>query len=132
MEDKLDRRRAERSKVMLVAGLERGKSEETLRIANLSPEGALVLGCPGPRGTIVRIRRGNLELTARVAWTGQQKSGLSFDQPTEVAAMLRPISTPRHSSPRPSRRPGLKPVPLTDADRRFLERWASEGRYLGR
>ena len=117
---------------MLVAGLERGRAEEKLRIANISPDGALVLGCPGPRGTVVRLRRGNVELTARVAWTGQEQSGLAFDQPTEVAAMLRPISTPRHRLPRASRRPGLKSVPLTEADRRFLEQWAAEGRYLGR
>jgi hypothetical protein len=130
MEQILDRRRTDRSKVMLVAGLERGGAEQKLRIADLSADGALVLGCPGPRGTVVRLRRGSIELTARVAWSGQQKSGLSFDQPADVSAMLRPISQPRHRYPRSSRRPGLKSVPLTEGERRFLEQWASEGRYF--
>lgn len=131
MEQNSDRRRADRSKVMLVAGLDRGGAEQTLRIANLSSDGALVLGSPGPRGTIVRLRRGTLELTARVAWTGQTECGLTFDRPTDVTTMLRPISTPRHSTPRAARRPGLKSVPLTDGERRFLEGWATEGRYFG-
>jgi len=59
------------------------------RVRNLSPTGALVeaQGLP-PAGTAIMLRRGLLEASGKVAWSGAGRAGLSFAAPVTVSAWL--------------------------------------------
>ena len=127
MSNLAERRRTTRSKVMLCAALEHSGKQGLSRIANVSSDGALVLGGALPLGMSVTLRRGSVDLPGRVAWVKGQQFGVRFDEPVEPGAMLRTIAAPRRHTVPANRRPGIKCRPLSQAERTLLERWATEG-----
>jgi len=82
-------RREERTHLFLVATLTAGAMSAPVRVRNLSPTGALVETPALPAvGSAVVLRRGALEASGNVAWTGAGRAGLSFTTPVMVSAWL--------------------------------------------
>ena len=129
----VERRSTERVKVMLSATLERAGEATPTRLANLSPDGALVIGAGLSDGTSVLLHRNGTEVRSSVTWTRDNQCGLKFEETVDVG-----FGAPDHSAspagrrqPR-TRRPGLKCVPLSEAERATLDRWINTGaRALG-
>lgn len=128
----VERRSTERVKVMLSATLERAGEATPTRLANLSPDGALVIGAGLSDGTSVLLHRNGTEVRSSVTWTRDNQCGLKFEETVDVGSALRTIPSPsRKTAPR-TRRPGLKCVPLSEAERATLDRWINTGaRALG-
>lgn len=120
-------RRSSRSKVMLQATLEIPGASLPVVLRDLSQDGALVRGEDMPEeGTRVLFHRQGLSVPGHVAWVHCQHAGLSFDEPLFPREMLRHVPP---IGPRPPpvelKRPGLGSRPLTEAERRLIEQWAS-------
>jgi hypothetical protein len=127
-----DRRRSERVKVMLSATVEKAGCAEPTRLANLSPDGALLIGPGLESGTPVLLQRNGTDVRGSVTWSKGNESGLRFEEAFDVAAALRAIRVrKRHDAPR-SRRPGLKCAPMSDAEKANYERWLNTGPQLVR
>lgn len=128
----IERRRNERSKVMLsvnIAGMSRAAEG---RLANVSPDGACIVGMSLSEGSAVLIQRNGRDLSGLVTWANGNQSGISFAEPLNLESMLRPIAAPRIKVSYASRRPGLKCRPLSKADIAILERSATQGAVLTR
>lgn len=60
-----------------------------VRVRNLSPTGAMIEGAVLPRaGRRVRLRRGDLEVSAEIAWCKDGAAGLRFESAVTVAEWL--------------------------------------------
>jgi len=124
----LQNRRSGRSNVLLKATLEIGDASLPVVLRNLSQEGALVAGeiLPEP-GARALFHREGLSVPSRIAWAHCGHAGVEFDHSLFPREMLRHIPVPERKPPPPiKRRPGLKPQPLTPAERQLIERWATE------
>ncbi|MBA2636462.1 MAG: PilZ domain-containing protein [Sphingomonas sp.] len=121
-------RRSSRSNVMLQATLEIPGASLPVVLRNLSQDGALVRGEDLPEaGTRVLFHRQGLSVPGHVAWLHSQHAGLSFDEPLFPKEMLRHVPPMGHKPPpvEIKRRPGLAARPLTGAEQRLIEQWAS-------
>ncbi|MGE5564497.1 MAG: PilZ domain-containing protein [Bacillota bacterium] len=115
-----ERRREPRTKVMLVATLERPGSAAPVRLRDLSANGSALIGAVPDRYCSVILRRDAVELKGRVAWTAQGGGGLSFDEPAHVGKLLRPVSPRRTEHVPACRRPRLYGHVLTPAEREAI------------
>lgn len=63
----------------------------------MSPSGALIEGSDLPEpGTAVTLRRGSLAASGEVAWKADQKAGIAFCSPVQIASwMSRQPSSPQ-------------------------------------
>lgn len=117
-------RRSRRSSVLLAATLEVAGGPIQVKLRNLSEEGALVEGCQlPPEGSTARFQRNELNLRSRVIWVQGCYAGVAFDQPLKPEQVLRNVPAPKPRAPLDFKRPGLACRPLTDYERRMLERW---------
>ena len=132
MTSSVERRSTERVKVMLSATLEQSGQATPTRLANLSQDGALVIGLELSDGTDVLLQRNGTNVRSSVTWARGNQCGLKFEEAVDVGSALRTIPSPsRKPAPR-TRRPGLKCIPLTEAERATLDRWINTGaRALG-
>lgn len=91
-------RRSERHRVLLSVQIVTTTNEQNAKLRNLSEGGAMVeMAAPPAPGTDVILRRGALEIFARVVWSANGRCGLSFDEPLsedEMWAQLRPGHLP--------------------------------------
>lgn len=127
-----DRRRTEPVKVMLSATVEKDGKAEPTRLANLSAEGALLVGPALKDGTPARLKRNGSDVRGSVTWSNGHESGLKFEQGFDVATALRTIAPPRRIEAPRSSRPGLKSVPMSEAEKAVFERWLHTGPQLVR
>jgi PilZ domain-containing protein len=127
MTNQEERRSSERATVMLSAVVAQPTGSAQVRMANLSREGAAVIGPELAQYTKVVLRRDGKDVAGRVVWVDGSCSGLRFEQPTELDSMLPRISKRRPALHTRPGRPGLKCAPLSPADRMILERWATAG-----
>ena len=128
-------RRSLRSNVLLNATLDSSGESLTVTLRNLSQEGALVQAgrLPSP-GSRVLFHRQGLSVPSRVAWAHAGVAGIEFDFPLFPRELLRHVPTRDEAPPPPpiKKRPGLGTNPLTEGERKLIERWACEGaRVLG-
>lgn len=129
---RVERRRTDRVKVMLSATVEQGGEATPSRLANLSADGALVIGPALSDGTQVLLQRNGTDVRGSVTWVRDNQSGLSFERTVDVESALRTIPRPARKAQAPTRRPGLKCVPLSEAEIATLDRWINTGaRALG-
>ncbi len=126
----IERRRNERSKVMLSVNIEGMSRTSEARLANVSTDGACIVGMALNEGSPVLMQRNGRDLSGRVTWASGDQSGICFAEPLNPESMLRPIATPRAKVSYVSARPGLKCRPLSKADIAILERSATEGAVL--
>ena len=128
----VERRRTERVKVMLSATVEQAGEATLTRLANLSADGALLVGPELSDGTDVLLQRNGTDVRSSVTWARGNQCGLKFEETVDVGSALRTIPTPSRKAMPRTRRPGLKCVPLSEAERATLDRWINTGaRALG-
>ena len=119
-------RRSNRSPVLLSAKLSLGGEELPVVLRNLSSEGALVEGAHLPvEGSATVFKRNELNVAGRVVWVESRFAGIAFDRKLEPNELLRQVPRPRQKFDQNFRRPGLACQPLSDADRKMLEMWAT-------
>lgn len=117
-------RRSRRSPVLLAATVEVAGQDLPVKLRNLSEEGALIEGDRLPlEGATTLFQRNDLRLRSRVVWVQGKYAGVSFDQPLKTEQVLRNVPKPKPKAETDFRRPGLACRPLTDYERRMLERW---------
>jgi hypothetical protein len=110
--------------VLLAATVEVAGQDVPVKLRNLSEEGALIEGDQLPvEGTSTFFRRNDLRLRSRVVWVHGKYAGVSFDQPLKTEQVLRNVPKPKPKTDTDFRRPGLACRPLSDYERRMLERW---------
>jgi len=117
-------RRSRRSPVFLAASLEVAGVSHAVKLRNLSEEGALVEGEQLPlEGTTTFFQRNDLRLKSRVVWVHGRFAGVAFARPLKSDEVLRHVPQPRQVVNSDFRRPGLACRPLTDHERKMVEKW---------
>ncbi len=109
---------------MLAAVLDVGGAELSVRLRNLSAEGALVEADPVPAlGAEVVFRRTDLVVPGRVAWVHGRHAGIAFADPLQPQDVLRNVPSPARKLPSNFKRPGLGARALSEAEQRLVESW---------
>jgi hypothetical protein len=118
-------RRSRRSPVLLAATVDVAGKPIPVKLRNLSEEGALIEGENLPlEGSSTFFQRNELRLKSRIVWVHGSYAGVAFDYPLKPEQVLRNIPAPkRQAQTGDFRRPGLACRPLSDYERRMLERW---------
>jgi hypothetical protein len=117
-------RRSRRAPVFLAASVEVGGVPETVKLRNLSEEGALIEGERLPlEGTTTFFQRNDLRRKSRVVWVQGRFAGVAFARPLKAEEVLRNVPRPRQQIQADFRRPGLACRPLTPEERRMVEKW---------
>lgn len=119
-------RRSRRSPVLLTATIEVGGTPRTVKLRNLSEDGALIEGAPlPPEGCETIFERNDMRLKSRIVWVEGNYAGVAFDRPLNREEVLRhiPAPSPKSQPLVDFRRPGFNCRPLSDYERRNLERW---------
>ncbi|HJP69632.1 MAG TPA: PilZ domain-containing protein [Sphingomicrobium sp.] len=119
-------RRSGRSPVLLSAKIDVLGAEAAVVLRNLSSQGALIEGSElPPEGSSTTFRRNDLTIKGTIVWVEGRFAGLAFDRPLEREELLRHVPTPRQRTEQQFRRPGLACKPLSDADRKMVQMWAT-------
>ena len=119
-------RRSKRSPLLLSAQIEVDGAPASVVVRNLSSEGALIEGANLPRdGTLTTFRRNDLTVSGRIVWVQGRLAGVAFDRELEREELLRQVPKPKQKFDANFRRPGLACQPLSEADRKMLELWAT-------
>ena len=117
-------RRSRRSPVLLAAGLEVLGRAVSVKLRNLSEEGALVEGERLPlEGSTTFFTRNELRLKSRVVWVQGRYAGVAFDEPLKPEQVLRNVPTPKPRAQIDFKRPGFASRPLSEHERKMVERW---------
>jgi hypothetical protein len=117
-------RKARRSQVLLSATLEHGGTSQSVKLRNLSSEGALVEADKLPiEGMSVVFCRNELCTQGHVVWVNGRYAGVAFSEKLAPEQVLRHVPTPQPKfHPKPYR-PGLAPRNMTPEQRRLAESW---------
>jgi hypothetical protein len=117
-------RQARRSHVLMAASIEADGVTTTVKLRNMSPEGALVEGDPLPAaGSAVTFRKKELNLPGRVAWADAGRAGIAFDVKLDPATVLRHVPAFRSPPKLDFRRPGIKTSDLSPGERKVAQDW---------
>ena len=117
-------RKTRRSQVLLSATLEHGGAKQSVKLRNLSSEGALVESDKLPiEGTTVVFCRNDLCARGRVVWVNDIYAGIAFEAKLDPAEVLRHIPAPRPKVQPRSYRPGFTPRNMTSEQQRLAESW---------
>ncbi len=120
----IQNRRSRRAPVLLAATIEVDGVPQSVKLRNLSEEGALIEGERLPvEGSTCFFQRNDLRLKSRVVWVHGRYAGVAFARSLRSEEVLRNIPQPRPKAPLDFRRPGLACRPLTSYERKMLERW---------
>jgi hypothetical protein len=124
--------RAKRSNVLLAASIEQSGHTFSVKLRNLSSEGALIEGEELPiEGSSVLFRRNDLSVTSRVAWVHGRHAGVAFSAPLDAQEVLRNIPKPKPRVILDFRRPGLACRELSSDEKRLVEQWISSATPRG-
>lgn len=119
-------RRSGRSPVLLSAKVDVFGAEVAVILRNLSSEGALIEGSELPaEGARTTFRRKELTVTGRIVWVEGRYAGVAFDRRLDREELLRQVPKPRERVEQQFRRPGLSSQPLSEADRKMVQMWAT-------
>jgi hypothetical protein len=117
-------RRSQRSNLLMTAMLEVAGKTVTVKLRNLSSEGARVEGDQLPvEGTELVFRKGDLSTAARVVWIKGRQAGIGFEQKLDPVDVLNHVTVPRPRVQPDFRRPGLGSRELTPSERAMAARW---------
>jgi len=115
-------RKNRRSNVLMSASLELSGTSLTVKLRNLSAEGALVEGDKLPiECASIQFRKGDLSMAGTVAWVKGRQAGINFAHKLDPEQLLRHVPAPRPRVTPTFRRPGLKK--FTDGDQSFGDAW---------
>lgn len=116
-------RRHRRSNVLMTANLEQAGQSFSVKLRNLSCEGALVQAEALPvEGSELLFVKGELRTPARVAWCNEGHAGLAFVKALDPVQVMRHVPAPKARVPSRYRRPGLG-IELNEQERKFGEAW---------
>lgn len=117
-------RRSRRSNVLLTATIEIAGEMLSVKLRNLSAEGALVEGkvLPATNSEIL-FHRNELSVRGKVAWVGGNHAGISFNRKLDPEQVLRHVPPPRPKAQQDFRRPGFNVKEFTPEQRKMIERW---------
>jgi hypothetical protein len=119
-------RRSNRSPVLLSAKIDVNGTLVPVILRNLSAEGALVEGTNLPsEGSATVFERNDLRVSSRIVWVEGRYAGVAFDRHLVREELLREVPRPRQKFEPQFRRPGLACRPLSDAERKMIEMWAT-------
>lgn len=117
-------RRSRRSNVLMAAFVECAGARISVKLRNLSQDGALVEGVDlPPVGTAVRFFKGELALPGQIAWAAGKRAGIAFDQQLDPESVLRHIPKPMPRQPMGHRRPPIRGHELSAGERKIAEDW---------
>ena len=117
-------RKSRRSPVYLAASVEIAGAPQAVKLRNLSEEGALIEAERLPlEGTTTFFERNELRLKSRVVWVEGRYAGIAFARPLRQEEVLRHVPQPRQLVQGDFRRPGLACRPLTQHERKMIEKW---------
>ena len=117
-------RRARRSHVLMAASIEASGATVTVKLRNLSPEGALIEGKELPAvDSPVIFRKKELKLAGRVAWVTAGRAGIAFDTLLDPEAVLRHVPATRPQPKLDFRRPRIKASELSPGERKVAQDW---------
>ncbi len=120
----MQNRRSRRAPVLLAANIEVRGVAVTVKLRNLSAQGALIEGERLPaEGSITHFGRNDLRLRCEVKWVEGRFAGIRFNRELEREEVLRHIPPPRETFKPEFKRPGLACKPLTGAERKMIEAW---------
>jgi hypothetical protein len=119
-------RRSRRSPVLLTATVYVAGLPVSVKLRNLSEQGALIESdrLP-PEGAETIFERKEIRLKSRVVWVEGKYAGVAFDVPLNREEALRHVPQPKRKTNGDFdfRRPGFACRPLSDYERRNLETW---------
>ncbi|HWJ38401.1 MAG TPA: PilZ domain-containing protein [Sphingomicrobium sp.] len=117
-------RRSRRSPVLLTATIYVAAIPVTVKLRNLSEQGALIESdrLP-PEGTETFFERKDMRLKSRIVWVQGKYAGVAFDTPLKREEVLRQIPAPKQKAQQDFRRPGLACRPLSAHERNMVESW---------
>ena len=117
-------RRSGRSPVLLTATIYVGRLPVSVKLRNLSEEGALIESNQlPPEGTETVFERNETRLKGRVVWVHGKYAGVAFDTPLKREEVLRHIPAPKPKARTDFRRPGFACRPLSERERSMVETW---------
>ena len=118
-------RKTRRSNVLMTATLELSGAALSVKLRNLSQDGALVEGDRLPvEGSAVVFRRNDFAVSGRVAWVKGGRAGVTFARPLSPETVLRNIPSPKPRSAPNFKRPALAPRELSAEERHYGAGWA--------
>lgn len=117
-------RRSRRSPVLLTATIFVSGVPVTVKLRNLSEQGALIESdrLP-PEGTETIFERNDMRLKSRIVWVQGKYAGVAFNTPLKREEVLRQIPAPKQKAQHDFRRPGLACRPLSTHERSMVESW---------
>lgn len=120
-------RRSRRSPVLLTATIFVGGLPVSVKLRNLSEEGALIESDQLPaEGTETVFERKETRLNGRVVWVHGKFAGVAFDTPLKREEVLRHIPAPKPKAQPDFRRPGFACRPLSPHERSMVETWLAK------
>lgn len=121
-------RRSRRSPVLLTATIDVAATPVTVKLRNLSEQGALIESDQlPPEGTETYFERKGSRLKSRIVWVQGKYAGVAFDTPLQPEELLRQVPAPKPKAQQDFRRPGLACRPLTAHERGMVETWLATG-----
>lgn len=119
-------RRSGRSPVLLSAKIDVFGAQVAVVLRNLSSQGALIEGAElPPEGATTTFQRNDLTIRGRIAWVEGRFAGLAFERALNREELLRHVPKPKERIEQQFRRPGLACKPLSEADRKMIQLWAT-------
>ena len=116
--------RARRSHVLMAASIEADGVTATVKLRNLSAEGALVEGRELPAiDSPVIFRKKELKLAGRVAWVAAGRAGIAFDTRLDPEAVLRHVPKMKQLPKLDFRRPRIQAGDLSPGERQIAKDW---------
>jgi hypothetical protein len=95
-------------------------------LRNLSSNGALIEAATLPaEGTTTKFHRNDLTVNGEIVWVEGRYAGVAFDRELDREELLRHVPKPRQRIEPQFRRPGLACAPLSEADRKMIQMWAT-------
>lgn len=116
--------RARRSHVLMAASIEAAGVTVSVKLRNLSADGALVEGGELPAiDSPVIFRKKELKLAGRVAWVTGVRAGIAFDTKLDPEAVLRHVPKMKPLPKLDFRRPRIKAGELSSGERQIAHDW---------
>lgn len=120
-------RRSRRSPVLLTATVYVGGLPVTVKLRNLSEEGALIECDRLPlEGAETYFERNGMRLKSRIVWVQGKYAGVAFNTPLKREEVLRQIPAPKQRAQLEFRRPGFACRPLSANERSMVESWMAQ------
>lgn len=110
--------------MLMTANVQSASGELTVKLRNLSEDGALVEADTLPAdGSAVVFQRGELVVVGRIVWIRGKRAGIAFDEKLSPEAVLHHIPSPKPRAMAVFRRPGLGANSLTPDELHHGSEW---------